>query len=297
MMQGRIVIVTGASSGLGEAAARQFGMLGTRLVLTARRLGRLRRLAKEIESLGMGSSCLPVRADLSNVEDVIRVVERTRRTWGGVDVLVNNAGNGRLDWLENLDPAKDIQSQIDINLAALIQMTRQVLPIMIRQRSGTIINMCSIAGLVGTPTYTIYAASKHGVHGFSEALRREVAPWGIHVCCLYPGGATSEFAEHAGIRRKTGATTPRFMRLSSDRVGRAVVQLARRPRAEWVIPWQWQVAIWLNRLLPRLMDFLLVSQFTIPERADELSGTHGFPPAGGKRAAGRRHGQATRSDP
>lgn len=271
-MQGKIVIVTGASSGLGEAAARQFGRLGTRLVLTARRLGRLKKLAEEIEGLGAGSECLPLRADLSKLGDVRRVVEQTRRTWGGVDVLVNNAGIGRLDWLEKLDPAEEIQGQIDINLTALIQMTRQVLPIMMRQRSGTIINMCSVAGLVGMPTYTIYAASKHGVHGFSEALRREVAPWGIHVCCLYPGGAASEFSRHAGIRRKTGATTPGFMRLTPEQVGRAVAELARRPRPEWVIPWQWQVAIWLNRLWPRLLDSFVVSRFTIPERADRLSG-------------------------
>ncbi|HSR19604.1 MAG TPA: SDR family oxidoreductase [Anaerolineales bacterium] len=271
-MRGKIVIVTGASSGLGEAAARQFGRLGTRLVLTARRLERLKKLAKEIESLGTGSECLPLRADLSKLGDVKRVVEQTRRAWGGVDVLVNNAGYGRLDWLEKLDPAEDIRGQIDINLLALIQMTRQVLPIMMRQRSGTIINMCSVAGLVGMPTYTIYAASKHGVHGFSEALRREVAPWGIHVCCLYPGGAASEFSRHAGIRRKTGVTTPGFMRLTPEQVGRAVVELARRPRPEWVIPWQWQVAIWLNRLWPRLLDSLVVSRFTIPERAEQLSG-------------------------
>jgi len=183
----KVVIVTGASSGIGEAAAREFGKLGARLVLAARRVERLEAVCREIEAFGTDSECLAVQADLSTLEGVIRVVEQTRQRWDRVDVLVNNAGFGRLDWLENLDPINDIQAQIDVNVMGVIQTTRQVLPIMIRQRSGTIINICSIAGLIGTPTYTIYAASKHAVHGFSEALRREVQPWGIHVCLLYPG--------------------------------------------------------------------------------------------------------------
>lgn len=266
-----VVIVTGASSGIGEAAAREFGRLGARLVLAARRIGRLRALAREIEALGAGSECLAVRADLAKLEDVIRVVEQTRRRWGRVDVLVNNAGFGRIDWLENLDPARDIRAQLDVNLTGLIQMTRQVLPMMIRQKSGIIINICSISGLVGTPTYTIYAASKHGVQGFSESLRREVKPWGIDVCALYPGGAATEFGRHAGIRRKTRATTPRFMLLSAEDVGRAVVQLTRRPRATWIIPWQWWFPVWVNRIWPGLVDFTTVRGFTIPERAELLS--------------------------
>ncbi len=157
-IKGKVVIVTGASSGIGEAAAREFGREGALVVLAARRVDKLESLAQEIKSLGTGASALVVQADLSKLEDIQKLVTQTIERFGRIDVLVNNAGFGRLDWLENLDPVKDIQAQIDVNVMGVIQTTRQVLPLMIRQRSGSIINMCSMAGLVGTPTYTIYAA-------------------------------------------------------------------------------------------------------------------------------------------
>ncbi len=185
-------------------------------------------------------------------------------------MLVNNAGFGRLDWLENLDPQKDIESQFDVNVLGVVQTTRQALPVMIAQRAGHIINMCSMAGLVATPTYTIYAACKHAVHGFSEALRREVKPWGIDVSMIYPGGVATEFAHHAGIKRKTNATTPKFLLLSAEDVGRAVVQLVRRPRAMWIIPRLWSLTALLNKLFPSFVDYTTINKFTIPERAEEL---------------------------
>lgn len=268
-IKGKVVIVTGASSGIGEAAAREFGREGAKVVLAARRVDKLEALAKEIEALG--SQTLVVQADLSKLEDIHKMVNNTLQTYGRIDVLVNNAGFGRLDWLENLDPVEDIQAQINVNVMGVIQTTRQVLPVMIQQRSGSIINMCSMAGLVGTPTYTIYAASKHAVHGFSEALRREVKPWGIDVSLIYPGGVVTEFSQHAGIKRKTNATTPKFMLLTAEQVGKAVVKLVRRPRRMWIIPWLWSVTVFLNRFLPDVVDATTIKNFTIPERADELN--------------------------
>ena len=273
----RVVIVTGASSGIGEATAREFGRAGDRIVLAARRIERLESLANEIDGYGTGAECLVVQADLSRLPDIVAMVDRTLQAWQRVDVLVNNAGFGRLDWLENLDPVKDIEAQMNVNVMGVIQTTRQVLPVMIKQRSGSIINMCSMSGLVGTPTYTIYSASKHAVHGFSEALRREVQPWGIHVSLLYPGGVVTEFGTHAGIKRKTKTTTPRSLLLTADQVGKAVVHLASHPRRMWIFPWQWGLSALLNRLWPALVDYLTIRRFTIPERADELSASTAGP--------------------
>lgn len=266
----KVVIVTGASSGIGEATARQFGREGARIVLAARRVDRLEAVAKEIVDMGSGAEILVVAADLSKLEDIQSLVNQTLQKFGRIDVLVNNAGFGRLDWLENLDPVKDIAAQIDVNVMGVIQTTRQVLPVMIQQRSGHIINMGSMAGLIGTPTYTIYAASKHAVHGFSEALRREVKPWGIDVSVIYPGGVVTEFASHAGIKRKTKATTPKFMLLTADQVGQAVVKIVRRPRAMWILPWLWTVSVWMNRFANWLVDTTTITRFTIPEREEEL---------------------------
>lgn len=267
-IKGKVVIVTGASSGIGEAAAREFGHAGARVVIAARRVERLLTLAHEIEALG--GDVLVVQTDMSKFGDIQNLVAQTLERFGRVDVLINNAGFGRLDWLEKLDPIDDIQVQMDVNVMGVIHATRQVLPVMIQQRNGSIINVCSIAGLVGTPTYSIYAASKHAVHGFSEALRREVKPWGIDVSLIYPGGVLTEFTQRAGIKRKTSASTPAFMVLTAEQVGRAIVDLVHRPRRMWIIPWLWAFTVWLNRLFPALVDVMTIDRFTIPERADEL---------------------------
>ena len=266
----KVVIVTGASSGIGAATARQFGREGARVVLAARRVDRLESLAQEIIAMNTGAETLVVQTDLTRLTDIQNLVNKVIEQSGRVDVLVNNAGFGRLDWLEKLDPIKDIQAQFNVNVMGVIQTTRQVLPIMMKQRSGHIINMCSMAGLVGAPTYTVYAATKHAVHGFSESLRREVKPWNIDVSMIYPGGVKTEFQSHAGIKRKTGATTPKGLRLTAEEVGHAVVQLVRHPRAMRVIPWAWNVSVWLNRNLNWLVDRTTINRFTIPEREDEL---------------------------
>jgi NADP-dependent 3-hydroxy acid dehydrogenase YdfG len=269
-ISGKVVIVTGASSGIGEATARAFGRAGARLVLAARRLDRLQALAGEIQAQGTGAEALPVAADLSCLADIQQMIEAARDRFGRVDVLFNNAGFGRLDWLENLDPAKDIEAQFAVNVLGVVQTTRQVLPLMIAQKSGHIINMASVAGLVATPTYSIYAACKFAVRGFSEALRREVSPWGIRVSVVFPGGVATEFGAHAGIRRKTSTSTPAWLRLTADDVAREVVGLVRQPRSTLVVPWLFRLSAYANEWLPWLVDWTTINRFTIPERIDEL---------------------------
>src|SRR4030067_1013501 len=157
------------------------------------------------------------------------MVKTTRDHYGQIDVLLNNAGFGRLDWLETLDPVKDIEAQLRINLVAVIQTAREVLPHMIQRRSGHIVNMASMAGHVAMPTYTVYAASKFALRGFTEALRREVGVYGVHVSAIYPGGVKTEFGEHTGAKRKTGRTTPASLRLDAEDVARAVYRTGNYP--------------------------------------------------------------------
>ena len=266
----RVVIVTGASSGIGEATARAFGRQGAKIALAARRVDRLQTLAQDIEAFGTETEALVVAADLSQLTDIQNLVNQTLARFGRIDVLFNNAGFGRLGWLESLDQVQDIEAQYAVNVLGVVQTTRQVLPTMIRQKGGHIINMASIAGLVGAPTYTIYASTKFAVRGFSEALRREVAPWGIHVSVIYPGGVATEFGAQARINRKTRATTPAFMLLTADDVARAAVGLVRHPRAHLVLPWLWGFGVWVNQMCPWLVDWTTVSRFTVPERIDDL---------------------------
>ena len=259
-----VILVTGASSGIGEAAVRVFAREGYRVAMAARRLDRLQALAQEIQATG--GTALPIAADLTKLEDIQNMVNCTLEEFGQIDVLLNNAGYGRLDWLENLDPVKDIEGQLRINLVAVIQTAREVLPHMIARRSGHIINMASMAGLSATPTYTIYAASKFGVRGFTEALRREVGVFGIHVSALYPGAVKTEFGEHTGAHRKTGRTTPAALRLSAEDVAQAALSVVKRPRRMLVFPWPMKIGVWANALFPGLADWIIERNFTRPER-------------------------------
>lgn len=252
-LKDKVVLVTGASSGFGEDAARLFARKGCRVVLTARRWDRLNHLAEEIRSFG--GKTLVAALDIRDQEQIQAVVELSRTEFGSVDILFNNAGFGRLNWLETLSPVEDINAQIDINLRGLIQMTRALLPGMLEQRSGIIINMSSIAGKLAPPLYSIYSATKFGVRGFTESLRREVKPFGIQVCGIYPGGAVTEFGQHSGnSSMKSAIKVPSSFRMSSTYVAAKVVSLAERPRRELVIPFWMAPVIWLGNSMPGLMD-------------------------------------------
>ena len=259
-----VILVTGASSGIGAATARHFGQQGYRVAMAARRVDRLEAIAQEI--CAGGEEALPIEADLSHLDEIREMVRTTLDHYGQIDVLLNNAGFGRLGWLEDLDPIEDIQGQLQVNLVAAIQTAREVLPSMIARRAGHIINMGSMAGLAATPTYTVYAASKFGLRGFSEALRREVGVYGIHVSVLYPGGVRTEFKDHTGSKRKTGRTTPAWMRLEPEDVARAVYGLVKRPRSGLILPWAWHFSLWVNLLFPQLADRVIERRFTRPER-------------------------------
>jgi short-subunit dehydrogenase len=259
-----VILITGASSGIGAATARLFAREGYRVAMAARRFDRLQALADEIKA-GEGQA-LPIAADVSRRETIQPMVQAALEAYGQIDLLFNNAGFGRLGWLEALDPVKDIEDQLRVNALGLIHTTQAVLPHMIERRSGQIINMSSMAGWIATPTYSIYAASKFAVRGFTEALRREVGVWGIKVSVIYPGSVVTEFKAHAGISRKTGITTPAVLRLNTDQVARAVLSLARRPRPSLVLPGYMRLAVWANLLFPGLVDRIIEARFTRPER-------------------------------
>ena len=259
-----VLLITGASSGIGAAVARRFSQEGYRLVLAARRFDRLNALADEIR--GRGGEALPVPADISQVNDIQCLVQASLEQYQQIDLLFNNAGFGRLDWLEGLNPIEDVQAQIQVNLLGLIWTSQAVLPHMIERRSGHIINMASLAGWVAPPTYSIYAATKFGVRGFTEALRREVSPYGIHVSGIYPGAVDTEFGTQARIRRKTGMSTPKRMRLTADEVAQAVLRLAQRPRRAVIMPGYMRWVVALNGLFPGLVDWAVRVRFVDRER-------------------------------
>jgi hypothetical protein len=141
-------------------------------------------------------------------------------------------------------------------------MTRAVLPAMYQQRSGHIINMSSIGGWVAPPLYSIYSASKFGVRGFTDALRREAASYGVKVSGIYPGPAATEFGQHTGsnvIKKKL--KLPKFLSMSSEMVARRTVRLAKYPRRQVLIPGYYNLAVVFTSLFPGLVDWILINGF------------------------------------
>lgn len=262
-----VIIITGASSGIGEATARVFSQAGYNVVLAARRLDRLEQLANELGRVG--GKALVVPTDLLQVEDIENLVHQALGHFGRIDVLFNNAGIGHFNWLEELAVA-DIEDLVRVNMMAVIYTSRAVLPHMIERRTGNIINMISIAGLIGSPTYSIYAASKFAVRGFSEALRREVSIYNIKVSGIFPGAVKTEFATQTRMKRKTGIKTPHALSLSADSVARDVLALVKKPRRVLIRPWFMTFAVWTNALFSGLVDWVVEKRFVSRER--DLSG-------------------------
>ena len=255
-LKDKVVLITGASSGFGEDAARLFAREGCKVVLAARRLDRLQNLVEEIQMESGEAVAIPV--DVTNRTDIDNMVQSALDLYGRIDIVFNNAGFGRLNWLENLTPDREIETQVQVNLLGVIQITRAVLPHMLARRQGQIINMSSVAGLIASPLYTIYSATKFGVRAFTDALRREVAPFGIKVTGIYPGPARTEFGQHTGnsdMRRVVSRIAS--WRMSSEYVARRVVGLAKHPRRSLVIPWWYSLVVGFDTLFPFLVDWIL----------------------------------------
>jgi len=259
-----VILITGASSGIGAATARLFARQGYRVVVAARRQEKLEVLVNELQS--GGEKALAVPTDITQIEQIENLVSQSIDHFGQIDVLLNNAGLGRLSWLETLDPQSDIDFQIQVNLTGLIQTTRMVLPHMLVRRQGHIINMGSIAGLIATPSYSVYAATKYGLRGFTEALRREVGIRGIEVTGIYPGGVATEFGQKAGIKRKTRVSTPDFLKLTAEDVANTVLRVVKKPRRAVIIPGLMRPMVWLSVIFPGLVDQIIERRFTKLER-------------------------------
>ncbi len=183
-LSNKSVLVTGAGSGIGRAIAVELGRKGARLTLTGRREEPLQETAKLVKEAG--GEAQAVAGDVTDSEDREKVIQAATEGFGGLDVLVNNAGNVRAGRLENID-AGDVQSQIEVNLLAPILLTRAALPALRESGDAAIVNVSSGFGLVGMPFYATYAATKAGIAHFGEALRRELYGEGVHVMTIYPG--------------------------------------------------------------------------------------------------------------
>ena len=191
-IEGKVVVITGASSGLGEAAARHLCAQGASVVLGARRADRLQALAKELTA--QGGKALALATDVTDYEQVKRLVDTAVRTFGRIDVMLNNAGLMPHSPLERLK-IDDWNRTIDVGLKGVLYGIAAALPHMQRQKSGHIINVSSVAGHKVRPGGVVYAATKTAVRVLSEGLRMEVKPYNIRTTIISPGAVATELVD------------------------------------------------------------------------------------------------------
>lgn len=204
MLNDKVVVVTGASSGIGAALSMLLASQGAAVVLAARRVTRLNEVAEHITK--KGGTCLPVVCDVTEREEAEHLIQTTIQRFGALDILVNNAGRGHF---ANVEETTDemIQSMFAVNVYSLWYTTRPALRQMKKQGSGHIINIASIAGKLGFPYNSAYVAAKHACVGFTHALRQELVETGIHATVVCPAGVLTEWANVT----EGGPMLPMFM--------------------------------------------------------------------------------------
>lgn len=225
-----IIVITGASSGLGEALAIACGARGATVALVARREDRLREVARRVEDAG--GSAMVIVADCSREADCQRAIDTVATVHGRIDVLINNAGRGNLASVEDT-PSEQWRSIFAVNVDSVFWCTQRVLPIMRAAGRGHIVSISSVAGRYGHPFNAAYVAAKHAVVGFMAALRTELVGTEIHATTVCPAGIITEWAdatEGGSIGALYGAAIPRSRTLARDR-GLELAPLSRMMRA------------------------------------------------------------------
>ncbi len=229
-LEGKVAIITGASSGIGEATAIALAAEGAKVVIAARRVERLEAVAKQI--IDHGGQALSIVSDITDEAQAKNVIQKAHTEFGHIDILVNNAGISFPGRIENADPS-NWRKMIDINVLALMYTTHIALPIFKAQKSGHIVNISSVAGRIARAGMAGYNVTKWGVNAFSEALRQEVYQDNIRVTIIEPGLVETEIDQHITdvvakqeIEARRKAITP----LQSEDIAAAIVYAVSQPQ-------------------------------------------------------------------
>ncbi len=248
--EGKAVVITGASRGIGRGLAHALARRGARLVLAARREDQLGEVAAECEALNPGIETLVVPTDVTDEAQIASLVEQTEGRFGRIDILVNNGGILQGGALSKVS-FESFRRTFEVNVLGAVRLTQMVLPIMLRQRSGHIILMSSVMGEHAMPFCTSYSASKHALSGFGEGLRRELAGTGVRVLTVKPGYTQTDMVEVAQrAYRRMGF----FKMIPVERVVRRTLDGIVLGRAMVYIGGLETLGGWVNRLFPRLID-------------------------------------------
>ena len=291
--QDGVILITGASSGIGEAVSRRLFRAGFQVVLAARRAERLHLLKTELEpspaksgSTAASSRVLVVTTDITVKDDRERLVSEAMRAFGHIDGLVNNAGFGQRGPIE-LVSVESIRQNFETNLFSLIALAQLVIPIMREQGKGRIVNVGSVAGRIARPFSSVYDATKHALEAVTDGLRGEMSPFGIRVSLIQPGFIHTEFLEVASriskpVIEHAGPYAPylsgfagmseRARRLAGrpDDIAQLVVRALtdERPRFRYAAPLHARLFLMMKRFLPeRLFEEVVLRQLGLKGHA------------------------------
>jgi short-subunit dehydrogenase len=251
---GSRILITGASQGIGRALAETAALRGAKVLAAARSPELLRELAEQVRTRGAGLET--VQADVTSAADRQRMVEAALRHYGGLDVLINNAGIGATGHLVEVSPDR-LRQIMEVNFFGMAETTRVFLPLLRQGHRPAIVNISSIAGKRGIPARSEYSASKFAVQGFSEALRAELAKDGIDVLVVSPGLTQTNFSKNM-IEQKAKMALDHMRGMTPEQVAAATLRAIERGRSEVCLTFQGKLIVFVSRFFPRLADLFAV---------------------------------------
>jgi len=263
-----VVLITGASSGIGREFARLVAPRARAVVLVARRRDRLEELSKELRAARPELRVCVHERDLADPASSTELANAVRAEVGDVDVLINNAGAGDMGVFDRTDPAKSDQL-IRVNVSSVVALTREFVPAMVAKRRGGILNVSSGFGLSFLGGFAVYIGRKHFVTGFTEALRADLAGTGVVVTQVCPGPVATEFEQHIG--NFTGQRAPSFIEISPARCARSALAAFERGRAMRIPGAVVPAFMWIVALTPRVVVRLVAAIFGRLLRSRQLA--------------------------
>jgi short-subunit dehydrogenase len=254
-LSGKVVVVTGASMGIGEAIAKTFAEDGASVVLLSRDAERAEAARARI---GHTERTLGLACDVRNREEIDRVLGLTLHHFQRIDVWINNAGHSILDSIANVDMAA-CRDTFETNFFGTVEAMQAVIPVMKQQGSGTIINVSSIAGHIPIPFHAVYSATKFAMNAIGKAARLELKSSGVNVMTVCPGRVRTAFRANAIQGKEQKQVLPAQVRgITAERVAKAVFQGYLKQKREVVVPWTMHPAIKAYQLFPGLVEWSIV---------------------------------------
>jgi short-subunit dehydrogenase len=253
-LQGKVVVVTGASMGIGEAIAKIFVDQGSNLVMLSRDAGRVEAARGRV---GSTERTLAMACDVRHREEIDRVVGLTMHHFQRIDVWVNNAGHGLHDSVAQMDMAA-CREMFDTNLFGAVMAMQAVIPLMRQQGGGTIINISSVAGHIPLPFHAAYSATKFALNAMGKAAGVELKRDGVHLLTVCPGYVRTAFSKNVVMGKEQKKVRPDAVRgISAERVARATLRGYLKHKREVIVPWTMWVPVKIYQHFPSLVEWAM----------------------------------------